>query len=174
VSADIYSCGKLAVEHLVTLGHKHIGMIAADAPDRGAMRRPRAYRDVLRAHGIPVRENYVMHVPPRLADGQNAAHALLLRNPEITALYCYNDLLAMGALRACADLGRRVPQDCALVGCDDIAYASACVPALTTVRTDKRLLGARAVQTLLGMIAAPGKPVENPVLNVELIVRETT
>ena len=69
--------------------------------------------------------------------GQVAARQLLTDPPEITALFCYNDLVAVGTLQACAELGRRVPEDLAIVGFDDIPIAALVTPALTTCRVPR-------------------------------------
>lgn len=174
VTTDIYKGGRIAVEHLVAKGHRHIGMIAAISSDIAKMRRPRAYRDVLNAHHLPFKEDYLIHVLPRLNDGLAAAKKMLINNPEITALFCYNDLMALGALRACQEIGRRVPQDCAIVGFDDVEYAAVAMPPLTTVRIDRRELGKRAANALFEMIANPGMIPKTPILDVELIEREST
>ena len=92
-------------------------------------------------------------------------------HPEIDAFLCYNDLVAVGALQACAALGRRVPEDVAVVGCDDILLAGLVKPPLTTLRSDKRALGAEAVRLLLRKLAGCADGCDNVVLQPELIVR---
>jgi len=103
--------------------------------------------------------------------GQGAALALLTVQRELTALVCYNDLVAVGALQACAELGRRVPADLALVGYDDIPLAELVAPPLTTCRVPGDELGRKAVELLLGQIGGSGEQGERVVLRPELVVR---
>lgn len=174
VSADIYGGARQAVEHLVANGHRHIGMLAGLAPDVGLMRRRRAYCDVLREHGLPLDESQIVHLLPRLTDAKVAAKQLLLANPQFTALFCYNDVLALGAMHACAELGRHIPNDCAIVGFDDVEYAAAVLPPLTTVRIPKRELGRQAALALIRKMANPAAQIHLPLLKTELIVRGST
>ena len=102
-----------------------------------------------------------------------AALRLLQQSPQITALFAHNDLLAVGALRACKELGRRVPEDCAVVGFDDIRLASQVCPALTTIRIDKQELGQQAMTRLMAMLAEPEATFPPLRLGVELVVRES-
>jgi len=108
---------------------------------------------------------------PHLEGGYSAAQQLLSRQPEIDAFLCYNDLVAVGALQACAEQDRRVPEDIALIGCDDILLAGLVTPPLTTLRSDKRALGAEAIRLLLRRLAGCADGCENVVLQPELIVR---
>jgi LacI family transcriptional regulator len=103
--------------------------------------------------------------------GKAAAHELLSDHPEITALFCYNDLVAIGALQACAELGRQVPQDLAIVGFDDIPIAALVTPALTTCRVPRQTLGEQAMQLLLDRIGGCTEECEELVLPTELVVR---
>jgi LacI family transcriptional regulator len=108
---------------------------------------------------------------PDLEGGYGAARRLLTRGPELDALLCYNDLVAVGALQACASEGRRVPEDVALVGFDDILLAGLVTPPLTTLRSDRRRLGGEAVRLLLQAVGGCVDGCENVVLQPELIVR---
>jgi LacI family transcriptional regulator len=103
--------------------------------------------------------------------GQAAAGELLTAHPEISALFCYNDLVAVGALQACADLGRRVPDDLAVVGYDDIPLAALVTPALTTCRVPRYELGSQTVDLLLDQIKGCPGDCEEIVLAPEVVVR---
>ena len=91
----------------------------------------------------------------------------------MTAIFAYNDLLALGAIRACKELGRRVPEDCAIIGFDDIPLADWVTPALTTVRMDKHALGNQAVARLLEMLDEPEVQYAPIFIPAELVVRES-
>jgi len=94
----------------------------------------------------------------------------LTAHPELTAVFCYNDLVAVGALHACADLGRRVPDDLAVVGFDDIPLAALVTPPLTTCRVP-RYLGVQAMRLLLNQIDGCPDECDQVALRPELIVR---
>jgi LacI family transcriptional regulator len=97
----------------------------------------------------------------------------LTRCPEITAVFAYNDLLALGALEACRASGRRVPDDCAIIGFDDIPLADTIWPALTTVRVDKYSFGQLAMRRLQQMLGQPGVEFDPIWLDVELVIRQS-
>jgi len=175
VSTDLRKGSQLAVDHLAAKGHSHIGMLAgpnlATLGNRGL--RLQSFQASLTAHGLPQNPDYIRASEGSYEGGLAATLALLADHPQITAIYAYNDLLAVGALRACRQLGRRVPEDCAIIGFDDILLASLVSPALTTVRIDKSVLGQQAMYQLLTMIRNPDQPAPPVLLDVELIVRES-
>jgi LacI family transcriptional regulator len=102
-----------------------------------------------------------------------AARELLIRQPELTAISCYNDLVAIGVLQAAHDLGRRVPHDLATVGFDDIPLASLITPKLTSMHVPRFELGQMLMQMLLRVIAADGRHQEQLETKLELVVRES-
>ncbi len=162
-----------ATEHLINKGHKKIGMLNGQAKPATRHERVRGYLEALGANGLPECADWIISGPPVLEQGRRAAHELLMQHPEITAIFAYNDLLALGAIQACADLGRRVPEDCAVIGFDDIPLADRVSPTLTTVRVDKYALGQLCMQRMCEMLSSPETlfpPVE---IGVELIVRES-
>jgi LacI family transcriptional regulator len=162
-----------AVGHLIAMGHRQIAMLAGPAFSMNRLQRVRGYRAALAEHGLPVVEEWILPGAPVQARGRESARELLQRYPEITAIFAYNDLLALGALQACKELGRRVPDDCAIVGFDDIPLADSISPALTTVRVDKYELGRQAMKRLLQMLAEPGVELGPVWMDVELVVRQS-
>ena len=107
-----------------------------------------------------------------------AALELLRQSPELTALLCYNDLVAVGAVHASKELDRPVPQSLSIIGFDDIPFASLISPALTTVRVPKYELGQRAMKLVfqmmsqvMGQDAYPQEPI---VLETQLVIRDST
>ena len=106
--------------------------------------------------------------------GREAARGLLTDSPELTALFCYNDLVAVGALQACVDLRRVVPTDVAIVGFDDIPMAALVSPTLTTCRVPRYELGSEAMRLLLNKISGcAGERCKEFVLQPELVVRDS-
>ena len=105
--------------------------------------------------------------------GFAAMERLIDRFPSITAVFCENDHMAIGAIKALERRGRRVPGDVAVVGCDDIDLAPFSRPALTTIKMSFDVCGARAVDVLLDHLATGDPMPEHVVVPVELIVRES-
>jgi LacI family transcriptional regulator len=166
-----YQGARLAVDYLVSKGHTAIGMIAGSATPLSLMQRVEGFRDGLRDHGLPVVDEWLLSGPPVLDHGVEAARQLLTQHPQVTAVFAYNDLLALGAIQACKALGRRVPDDFAVVGFDDIQFASMASPALTTVHVDKYKLGQQSMIRLLEMLDNPGKRFDPTYVDVVLMVR---
>ncbi len=162
-----------AVEHLINRGHRCIAMLCGiGAP--AIHHRYHGYREALLCHDLPLRDELVCPGATTFERGRAATLALLAQHPDITAIFAYNDLLALGALRACAELGRRVPADCAVVGFDDIPLADWVSPSLTTVRVDKAALGGQAVELLLSMLTSPESAPPAITVETRLMVREST
>lgn len=174
VSIDIRQGARLAVEHLIEQGHDRIAMISHQGHDPDKVRRVKGYREVLQSHGIEIQEGWLALAPPNLAGGFQAAQELLKKHPEITAIFTYNDLMAIGALRGCFELQVRVPEDCAIIGFDDIKFASMMNPALSTVAYDKTLIGRKTMMRLLDMLEKPKKAFPLNQLDVSLVIREST
>ena len=175
VDVDNAAAAAEATAHLLALGHRRIAMLTGEdtAP---AMQRVAGFRQAHARAGLPVQEHFLL---PGLAwevSGEEQARALLSRPAaeRPTALFCYNDALALGVLLAAAKMGVRVPEDLSVVGFDDIADAAASVPPLTTVRQPLRLIGERAVEMLLGLIRGERQAGDGDLLPHELIVRAST
>lgn len=178
VQADIIAGAARAVDYLVERGHRHIAMINAVRSPLGRRWREIGFLQALAAHGLPSGQAFMSPGDSAATDidgGYDAARELLTQHPEITAIFCYNDMMAIGAVRACHDLGRRIPDDCALIGFDDIAMASILQPALTTVRINKYALGAEAARQLLRMLEDDTDAAFPPrvVLDVDLVIRQS-
>jgi DNA-binding LacI/PurR family transcriptional regulator len=103
--------------------------------------------------------------------GQRATERLLAEHPDLDAIFAASDLMALGALRALREAGRRVPEDVAVVGFDDAAMAAYSDPPLTTVRQQVELMGQEMVRLLLARIAAPAGAPREIILPTELVVR---
>jgi LacI family transcriptional regulator len=119
-----------------------------------------------------VDENLIAYCGTRIEDGYTAARDLLAHHP--TALVTVNDLLALGALRAAADCGRRVPDDLSVASFDDIAFARYVQPRLTTVGVDATALGRAAAQMIFRRLSDPARPTQHEVFPGHLIVRDST
>ena len=176
VLSDIRGGARMAVDHLVAKGHRHIGMLAGRATPMIVMERVQGFREGLASHGLPVIEEWILTGSQSIdvERGHEAARELLGNYPEVTAVFAYNDLIAVGAIQACHALGRRVPDDLAIIGFDNIEFSGMIVPPLTTIRIDQYELGRQAVTRLLEMLADPETDFPPIHLGVELIVRGST
>jgi LacI family transcriptional regulator len=160
-----------AVEHLIALGHHHIGMVGGGADAYPSLRaRREGYRHTLRGAGIAV--EYCAECMPEGAGP--AARALLAAHPHLTALFACNDAAALHAAAAAADMGRRIGGDLALIGFDDIDLAAHVSPPLTTMHVDKLALGRRAVELLADRVAYPQAAPVTTIIHPRLVVRGTT
>ena len=174
VNVDICKGAKLAVEHLIERGHTHIAMLSHEGHRPDNVRRVIGYRETLEAHGITPKDEWLVLAPPNLIGGYEATQELLREHPEITAIFTYNDLMAIGALRGCHDMGLKVPQDCAVIGFDDIKFSAMAQPSLSSICFDKYNVGQEAMTRLLDMMEIP-EAVYKPIhLDVELVIREST
>jgi len=171
VLVDDETGGRAVAQHLLQAGHKAVGLLAGPPASRSGHQRARGYRAALAAAGLPYRPDWVRDCSPVVESGQAVASALLAAHPELTALECYNDLVAVGALQACADLGRRVPDDVAVAGFDDIVLAALVTPPLTTCRVPRYELGAQAMRLLLEQIGGCPQGHRKIVLRPDLVVR---
>ncbi len=160
-----------ATQHLLLSQRRVIGFLAGPPASYSSRKRARGYQRALSEAGTTADPDLFLTCEPHLEGGRQAARQLLARWPGLDALLCYNDLVAVGALQACASLGRHVPEDIAVVGFDDILLAGLITPSLTTLRSDKGALGAEAVLLLLRAAAGCAASCENVVLQPELIVR---
>jgi LacI family transcriptional regulator len=175
ISTAHRSGARLATEHLLGLGHRVIGHISAPRANAAAGLRLAGIRDALRAAGLAVDGLVVAVGDGHVAGGQEAATALLA-NPGLSALVCYNDLTAIGALRAVRAAGRQVPDDVSVVGFDDIDLAAWTDPPLTTIRQLTAEMGRWAVERLTDILRSPSSAAAAPrvTLQPELVVRGST
>ncbi len=171
----------LALEHLTTLGHRRIAFIKGQAFSSDTAIRWRAIRDATKRLGLSIDPKLVTQLEgdsPSPDLGYQLTRRLLGASdqPAFTALFAFNDISAIGAIRALRESGRRVPDDVSVVGFDDIQAAAYQNPALTTVRQPLRRMGELAAQTITQRVeAGAGKTYPRTIsVDPELIVRETT
>ena len=173
VTLDDEHGGWLATHHLIQSGHRQIGFLAGPPASYSGAGRRKGFLSALQDAGINLNDGWMKHCQPSVEGGYEATRYLLGTYPQLTALFCFNDLVAVGALQACDELKRRVPQDLAIVGHDDIPVAALVSPTLTTCRVPRYELGGRAVNALLERLRdCPGE-CSQIVLQPELVIRES-
>lgn len=181
ISTDRVSASEAAVRHLLGLGHRCVGLLASADQTFG---RIAGYRRALEQHGIGERyeqsiDQYVEYTPQRpylsqaVQAGCLAAQDLLRRCPEVTALFCCSDLVAVGAMRGLANLGLSVPADVAVVGFNDEPWCSHLPVPLTTIGQPVEQLTARAAEMLKSRLAGDDGPWRRELIPMPLIVRES-
>lgn len=143
-----------AAEHLLSGGRRRVAHLTFSPRGRsGTDARLAGYRAALEAFGVAYDEALVEETGYSAASGAEAMARLLARRPDLDAVTCGNDTVALGALAALSDAGLAVPDDVAVVGFDDLPFAAQLRPALTTVRTDPVAAGERAMDMLLSLLA---------------------
>lgn len=177
VGVDSVSASRAMVQHLVDTGRRRIGVIGHERVDGTASVRLEGYRQALSEAGLPFDDALVMGVSQYSRDVGRAAMERLLSLPEPPdAVYCFNDLMAIGTLAACRAAGVRVPEDVAVAGFDDIEESRYSEPPLTTISPDRDLLVSEVLRLLVGRIEQRRAPNDAEDVSVpwRLVVRGST
>lgn len=173
VVIDNVTASRKAVEHLVKLGHKRIAYIGDRYGYQSDTERFAGYRQALEYADVSFLPELVVHGDGKAESAGPAIERLFEAATSPTAIFCYNDMTALGALRAIRRRGLKVPDDVSLVGFDDLFIASYTQPLLTTVRQPHRQMGLMAMEMLLKLFSAEQAKTSVKVEG-ELIVREST
>ena len=175
IAIDDRQGGRLATQHLLSLGHRRIGLIKREPYSALSYLRAVGYREILEEAGVPFDPALVVESRAGQAAGYSSMQQLLaLPNPP-TAVFTHNDVLAMGAMHAIFDAGLAVPADISVVGYDDTISSSYLNPSLTTVKFPVAEMGRRAGQIILELAQKEGSLAARTImLPVELVVRAST
>ncbi|MDU0202163.1 substrate-binding domain-containing protein [Paenibacillus sp. MAH-36] len=171
ISADHFQASVQAVTYLIRLGHVRIAYVGSHRSDREA-----GYRFALESNGLTVDEALIIRGEGTFAFGSKAAAGLLNRELPPTALFCWNDMMALGAMQSLQQAGLAIPADISVIGYDDIPMASLVNPALTSVRQPLKEIGRAAVQALITEIEGQDQASTNrtSILATEFIIRGST
>jgi len=173
IDVDNVDGGMQATRYLLSCGHHRIAMIAGPGTWKSVHDRTQGYVQALGAAGLYSDPALIVEADWSFGSGYKAAQELVARGQPFSALFAHNDQMAIGALRALREAGRRVPQDVAVVGYDDIPMADYCEPPLTTIRQPMREVGAMATRLLIQAVEMPGAPQTEILLKTELILRSS-
>ncbi|WOI53464.1 LacI family DNA-binding transcriptional regulator [Parvularcula sp. LCG005] len=170
VSVDNEAAAESMASYLLALGHRRIGVLAG-IPDRDVTRtRLNGFRRALAAYDLEYSPNDAEFNAFSLSGGAEAALRLLTRTPDLTALFCMSDEIAIGAMRTCLDRGMRVPDDISITGFDNIAFSRFSAPPLTTVMQPAERMGEIAMTLMVNRLKGrPGQ--ERQILPTELVIR---
>lgn len=192
VGSDHVETGYLATQHLLALGRQRVATIIGWRTRRVTHSRLEGYRRALVEAGHPIDPALVEdgtqsscsgssaqviddvtrnEMTVQVEGGYHATQRLLERAPDVDAIFVQTDMMAVGVLRALHDLGRRVPDDCSVVGCDDLPIAAYTIPPLTTIQIPVYQTGEEAMRLLLRLIASPSADPTRVTLPVRLVQR---
>lgn len=146
-----------AVEYLLALGHRHIGFVMHNVPDRDHMDRYEGYKIAIGKRGIPVREDFIFRHPVTLAGGATVMKMAMSMQPRPTAMYFADPILAVGAIKKAHELGVKVPDEMSFIGFDDTNTRHTVYPTLTAVCQDAATLGLEAARWLTRTLNKPAK-----------------
>lgn len=174
VDTDELMGGFLATEHLISLGHRNIMHITTFCPRVDAEDRLKGYTRAMQKHGLR-KKCWIEKGILAMEGGYKTMTNVLRRGKNPTAIFTFNDRMAFGAMNAIRDEGLEIPEDIAVVGFDDIPFATYSYPSLTTIRQPISEMGKRGVQLLLGDIKGDrSKKNQHVVLESELIIRKSS
>jgi DNA-binding LacI/PurR family transcriptional regulator len=175
VVSDDVTGARIATNHLLDLGHRHIGFVCAKPHITFSQERLMGYRAALAERGIEPDAGLVRQQPYfTMEEGYRAVKDLLERSFPPEAIFVASDTMALGAYQAIGDLGLKVPDDVSVVGYDDISPAAVLQPPLTTVRTSYYDFGRLAAQLLLDIVEGRVVPPQKRTIEAVLVVRSST
>jgi DNA-binding LacI/PurR family transcriptional regulator len=177
VTVDSRHGGYLATEHLLRLGHRRIAYVTGPADHSDDLARLEGYCQALTGAGLAFEPGLVVPGTGRAGGGEQALPVLIGLDEPPTAVFCYNDMTAIGLLCAARQAGLSVPRDLSIVGFDDIPFASYVYPPLTTIAQPKFGMGRQAVQMVLDLLESKDvedRQVANIVVQGQLVVRESS
>ncbi|MHB8135598.1 MAG: LacI family DNA-binding transcriptional regulator [Anaerolineaceae bacterium] len=162
-----------AVRYLIEQGRKQIGYIGGPANSLSNHRRLQGYMQALEVENQSSELELVDDNVPNTEGGWLAALTLLVKKPNLDAIFAFNDLMAVGAMQALQEVGKKIPADIAIIGVDDIPLATMVRPQLSTLHVDLQNLGQIAMQSLLDLISG-SKESTSVNVNLDLFLRDST
>jgi len=175
---DFYGSVQIT-KYLIELGHRKIAYLGNSRAERTTRGRLDSFKQEMNAADLPIPDEYIYHCPNGRPEGGEigAKHFIDLDDPP-TAIICFNDMMAIGVVKALREAGLQVPKDCSVVGFDDISIAAYTYPSLTTLRQPKYQLGYEAAQMMYKVLQSQSEisstQGQKLMLRGELVVRETT
>jgi LacI family transcriptional regulator len=165
---------QLATQHLVELGHERIGYLGRNRLTSTGQDRYEGFCTAMQRAGLQVQDRWVGDCPASREDGFRDAVRLMAGRSTPTALLCFNDVIAFGAMLGLRSLGIEPGADCSVVGMDDVSEAALWQPGLTTVSIGRDSMGRAAGQLLMARLEDPERPPQRVVLDPQLVVRSSS
>lgn len=176
VNVDDYHGAYQATRYLIQLGHHKIAHIKGNPENHGAVERYKGFSQALEDHNLEFNTNLVKVGNYLFDDGYRASQELLVENPDIEAVFCANDNMAIAFIKAAFEKGLRVPEDISVIGFDDVSDQELLIksmPRLTTIRQPYQEMAKHAVEALIQMINQK-ESIANKVFKGKLIIRDST
>lgn len=174
IRLDNREAAKAIVNYLAGLGHQRIGVIAGPPASPLTIERMAGYREALKNHGLQFDESLIAEGDYSLEAGETGVQLLLSREKAPTAVFCFNDEMAFGAMRGIKRAGLGVPQDISVAGFDDLPFSKYMEPALTSVRQPSEEFGPAAVSQLFKLIEGQDIQRRHQLMPFELAIRSST
>lgn len=177
VGSDDYQAGRIATKHLIDIGKKNIAHIGGRTMSP-SLERMRGYRDMLSESRIESPEKYIVTLERFEESGDTAGYQamkdLLKLKPRPDAVFCYNDMTAIGAMEAATEAGLRIPDDIAFIGCGNLRYARYLRIPLSSIDQNSEQLGTRAGELALELANNATLPAKSVLLEPKLVARQST
>lgn len=173
VGADNIVGARVAVEHLISLGHQKIAFVGGPMNTSSRQEREQGWRQALTEHNLPINESFIVTTTATREGGAQAIHQLLELPDKPTACLCFNDVVAFGVMLGLQSIRLQPGVDFAVIGFDDVAESAMTYPTLTTIAVSPRQIGEQAVQLLLDVIEHPDKLPRKIILQPQLVIRES-
>jgi DNA-binding LacI/PurR family transcriptional regulator len=171
VTVDNVEGTRQGAAHLIALGHREVALLGGPLRHSTAIDRERGYEQAMRDAGLPVRPELIYRADFREGGGYDGMRTLLALPRRPTAVFVANNLMTLGAFRALHEAGVRIPEELALVGFDDMPWATSLNPPLTAVSQPSQEIGSAAAELLLDRIARPDRAIRHLILETTLVVR---
>ncbi|MEX0298587.1 MAG: LacI family DNA-binding transcriptional regulator [Kordiimonas sp.] len=174
IALENAKAARAMTQHLLSLGHRRIAVVKGPNDSSLTRERLRGYAEALAEEAIELDDALIAEGDFSAASGENAATDLLSLQQKPTAIFCFNDEMAMGVMHHAKQLGFSVPADLSVVGFDDIQFAQYCDPPLTTIRQPAESFGSKAMTVLLGILQGEAPTVMRQHLPYEIVIRQST
>jgi DNA-binding LacI/PurR family transcriptional regulator len=170
VGVDNGAGASMAIEHLISQGHRKIGFINGHSQSHASVERFTGYTGALCRHDIPFDKQLVFEGDYTEPSGRNGAD--YFADKDVSAVFCASDFMAMGAIKLFQSKGIRVPEDISVIGFDNLPFTNYCTPRITTIAQNRKQLGIMACALLYGLINH--EPINYCILPPSLVIREST
>ncbi|MGI6096017.1 MAG: LacI family DNA-binding transcriptional regulator [Lachnospiraceae bacterium] len=174
VSTDLEQCGYLPAAHFIQQGHTQIAFLCGRNTYEGNQKRYKGYCNALKEANIPLREELIKFRGFSHDAGYQMTKELLEQKVSFTAVSAMSDMLALGAMKALREANVRIPEDCAVIGCDDVFLSEMLTPPLSSVRRNNYDLAVKAVELIVSAIRQKEYHYSEVIFPPELILRKTT
>jgi LacI family transcriptional regulator len=173
VTVNNFLSAKVAVNYLIECGHSKIAHIAGDLSTKTARDRLQGYQAAMKEYDFSIDPGWIMKCDFSTASGMKIMDEILGLGSVATAVFCANDLIAVGAYKAIKARGLKIPEDMSIIGHDDIELSSLITPSLTTMSLDKYEMGKKAVEAVIGQIETGRSINSEIILETNLVIRES-